>query len=218
MDAHPYFPNILLICEADGHILLFDIFVGCVVNTFEERGFHILHPQFQLIPTECHFTKDGLSFIVATEYGSVSIYGYDDRCFFVGTPVEQFLQKDFKGFVLGEDSMRALPTEGSEPKKDINSEPRGDLLSIRLQKHNHCIDIDPIELLRSINSKAERGSHQPDITLDKKYLLKIEHNLAESALQEQIYSKTFEEIDRIKQLVLFHERERQYLTVLNLTN
>ena len=92
------------------------------------------------------------------------------------------------------------------------------MLSIRLQKHSHCIDINPIELLRSINSKAERGNHQPDITLDKKYLLKIEHNLAESALQEQIYSKTFEEIDRIKQLVLFHERERQYLTVLNLTN
>lgn len=34
MDAHPYYPNILLICEADGHVLLFDIFIGCVVNTF----------------------------------------------------------------------------------------------------------------------------------------------------------------------------------------
>jgi len=66
MDAHPTYPNILLICEADGHVLLFDIFIGCVVNSFEERGYHILHPQFQLIPTECRFTKDGLSFLVAT--------------------------------------------------------------------------------------------------------------------------------------------------------
>ena len=54
-----------------------------------------MHPQFQLIPTECHFTKDGLSFIVATEYGSISIYGYDSKNFFVGAPVEQFLQSDF---------------------------------------------------------------------------------------------------------------------------
>lgn len=95
MDAHPYFPNILLIGESDGHILFLDIFVGCIVNTFEERGFHLLHPQFQLIPSECHFTKDGLSFIVATEYGSVSLYGYDSKCFYAGTPVEQFLMTDF---------------------------------------------------------------------------------------------------------------------------
>jgi hypothetical protein len=66
MDSHPYFPNILLICEAEGHIILFDLFLGCVVNVFEERGYHILHPQFRLIPSECQFSLDGLSFIVAT--------------------------------------------------------------------------------------------------------------------------------------------------------
>lgn len=100
MDPHPTFPNILLICEADGHILLFDIFVGCIVNTFEERGFHILYPQFQLIPTECHFTSDGLSFVVATEYGSISLYGYDDKSFYTMTPVEQFFQTDFEQFAI----------------------------------------------------------------------------------------------------------------------
>lgn len=46
----------------------------------------------------------------------------------------------------------------------------------------------------------------------------IEANVREAETEEQIYSKTFEEIDRVKQLVLFHERERQFLTVLNLTN
>ena len=95
MDAHPYYPNILLICEAEGNIILFDIFIGCVVNAFQERGYHILHPQFQLIPTECHFSKDGLSFIVATEYGSISIYGYDSKIFYTTAPTEQFLKTDF---------------------------------------------------------------------------------------------------------------------------
>jgi hypothetical protein len=108
MDAHPCYPNILLICEADGHILLFDIFLGCIVNTFEERGYHILHPQFQLIPTECHFTKDGLSFLIATEYGSVSLYGYDSKHFYTGSPVEQFLTTDFLPIQLEEGTMRAL--------------------------------------------------------------------------------------------------------------
>lgn len=35
MDAHPYYPNILLICEAEGNILLFDIFLGVVINLFQ---------------------------------------------------------------------------------------------------------------------------------------------------------------------------------------
>jgi bromodomain and WD repeat domain containing protein 1/3 len=95
MDAHPIYPNILLICEAEGHIILFDLFLGCIVNVFEERGYHILHPQFSLIPTECRFTQDGLSFIVSTEYGSVSLYGYDSKLFYALTPCEQFLETDF---------------------------------------------------------------------------------------------------------------------------
>jgi hypothetical protein len=37
-------------------------------------------------------------------------------------------------------------------------------------------------------------------------------------MADQRYAKTYEEIDRVKQLVLFHERERQYLIVHNLTN
>jgi hypothetical protein len=51
MDAHPHFPNILVICEAEGQIILFDIFLCVVVNVFEERGYHIMHSQFCLIPT-----------------------------------------------------------------------------------------------------------------------------------------------------------------------
>ena len=54
-----------------------------------------MHPQFNLIPTECRFSQDGLSFIVSSEYGSVSIYGYDSKMFFSLTPSEQFSIIDF---------------------------------------------------------------------------------------------------------------------------
>ena len=93
--------------------------MGCIVNTFEERGYHILHPHFHLIPTECHFTADGLSFLVATEYGSVSLYGYDSKAFFSTVPVEQFLPNDFEPFFLEDASMKVLPVSGEE---NINSE------------------------------------------------------------------------------------------------
>lgn len=66
MDSHPNYPNIILICEANGRIILFDIFLKCIVNIFEERGFHILHPQFNLIPGDCKFSQDGFSFLVST--------------------------------------------------------------------------------------------------------------------------------------------------------
>ena len=150
MDAHPYFPNILLICEADGHILLFDIFIGCIVNTFEERGYHVLHPQFQLIPTECHFNSDGLSFFVATEYGSLSLYGYDQKTFFAGSPVEQFLENDFAKFILDDRSLRPLPVDETLPREDINLASQGPLRNIRMEAHPHSIQIDPLLLLQCL--------------------------------------------------------------------
>lgn len=217
MDAHPTYPNILLICEADGHVLLFDIFIGCVVNTFEERGYHILHPQFQLIPTECRFTKDGLSFLVATQYGSVSLYGYDSKYFFTGAPVEQFLQTDFQQIDVDEASMKALPRD-SQALEDINNFPRGSLLNVRLEEHQNQIKVSPLELVQAINKRRVPEEHIPQIKIDQQFMQVIEANLREAETEEQIYSKTFEEIDRVKQLVLFHERERQFLTVLNLTN
>jgi hypothetical protein len=53
--------------------------------------------------------KDGLSFIVSSEYGSVSIYGYDIKKFYNLCPNEQFLITDFQKFTLDDHSMKALP-------------------------------------------------------------------------------------------------------------
>lgn len=91
-----------------------------------------MHPQFQLIPTECHFTKDGLSFIVATEYGSISIYGYDSKNFFVGAPVEQFLKSDFQQVQFEETSMKVLKRGDDLFEEDLNCRPRGELMNVRL--------------------------------------------------------------------------------------
>lgn len=34
LDAHPYYPNIVVICEGTGRIILFDIILKTVVNLF----------------------------------------------------------------------------------------------------------------------------------------------------------------------------------------
>ena len=193
MDAHPYYPNILLICQADGHILLFDMFIGCVVNTFQERGYHISHPQFQLIPTECRFTKDGLSFIVATQYGSISLYGYDDRVFFVGSPVEQFFKSDFEGFTIDPNTMKALAQNGDESGQDMNCYPRGSMMSLNHESHPFVIKINPTELLREM-SRMDSAEHIPQVRLDGGFMKKIGYNLREAELKEQLYSKTYEEV------------------------
>ena len=90
MDSHPIFSNVLLICDSFGKILLADIFENIILNMFEERAFHLSHPSFCLVPSECRFSQDGLSFLVATEYGNVSLYGYDIKNFYKTYPTEQF--------------------------------------------------------------------------------------------------------------------------------
>lgn len=90
LDAHPYYPNIVVICEGSGRILLFDFILKTVINVFELKGFHLLHPQYPLTPADCRFSKDGLSFVVSTESGTVSIFGYAIKSFYGLCPTEQF--------------------------------------------------------------------------------------------------------------------------------
>lgn len=160
MDAHPYYPNILLICEAEGHIILFDLFLTCIVNVFEERGYHILHPQFSLIPTECRFAQDGLTLIVGSEYGSVSLYGYDAKPFYSLCPSEQFLATDFKEFAIEDTSMKAVPLT-LDFRGDINDYPKGEVLNIRGQPHKHMIKIDVNSLLSYFNNLSPLNLHRP---------------------------------------------------------
>lgn len=66
MDAHPIYPNIVLVCEGTGRILILDFLLKSIINTFELRGYHLLHPQFFLNPGDCRFSKDGKYFVVST--------------------------------------------------------------------------------------------------------------------------------------------------------
>ena len=91
-------------------------------------------------------------------------------------------------------------------------------MNVRLHKHSHAIEVNPSQLLRSFRNSRPAEEHWPEVRLDSDFLMKIQQNYREIEAQEQMYSKVLEEIERMRQLVLFHERERQYLIVLNLTN
>lgn len=66
LDSHPFYPNIMAICDSYGKIMLTDIYENYIVNIFEERAFHLSHPSFCLVPSECRFSQDGLTLLVAT--------------------------------------------------------------------------------------------------------------------------------------------------------
>lgn len=98
MDSHPIFPNVMLICDGNGKILLADIYENIILNIFEERAFHLLYPEFCLSPSECRFSQDGMTFVVGTDYGNVSLYGYDLNDFYHIYPTEQFFESDHQSF------------------------------------------------------------------------------------------------------------------------
>ena len=109
-----------MFCDKSGKIFIVDIFLKTIVNMFEERGFHLQHPQFRLIPTECHFSKDGTSFILGTEYGTISIYGYDIPEFYKTSPDEQFLGSDYLPFHIHTETLRPIVANFGHDIRDIN--------------------------------------------------------------------------------------------------
>lgn len=66
MDTHPTYPNVAVICEGTGRILVIDFLLKTILNTFELKGFHLLYPYFSLNPGDCRFSKDGKYFVVST--------------------------------------------------------------------------------------------------------------------------------------------------------
>jgi hypothetical protein len=57
----------------------------------------------------------------------------------------------------------------------------------------------------------------PQIRIDDSFLAKMSYSLREGALLDLSYQKTYEEIENSKQVTLFHERERQFSKISNLT-
>ena len=69
------------------------------------------------------FSPDGLSFSVATFYGSFSIYGYGNRDLFVPTPVEQFFVKEYDDFDVEETTYRILDRVSGDELHTVDKGP-----------------------------------------------------------------------------------------------
>ena len=52
--------------------------------------------------------------------------------------------------------------------------------------------------------KNETSLHVPEIRIDPGFREKISHNLREFEVREQLFAKTYEEVENMKQIVLFH--------------
>lgn len=135
IDTHPTYQNIALICDSYGKLLLVDIFENFIINMFEERAYHLGHPNFCLVPAECRFSQDGYSFVIATEYGNVSLYGYDIKDFYNVTPVEQFFETDYENFEINPTTFN--PVLSLESNVDINELSKGALCNLRKQPYGN---------------------------------------------------------------------------------
>lgn len=60
---------------------------------------------------------------------------------------------------------------------DINDYPRGDVLNIRGQPHEHMINLNPSILLFYLNNQLEVSLHSPEIAIEPCFLQMIDHNL-----------------------------------------
>jgi len=57
---------------------------------------------------------------------------------------------------------------------DINDYPKGDVLNIRGQPHQHMINIDPSTLLFYLNNLSALTLHNPEIIIDISFLRMID--------------------------------------------
>lgn len=78
------------------------------MNCFVENCTHIGYPLFNASILDGRFSPDGLSFAVATYYGSFSVYGYGARDMYITTPVEQFFLNEYDDFEVEEITCRIL--------------------------------------------------------------------------------------------------------------
>ena len=155
LEFHPHYPNIMLIGDCYGKIILADIYLNSVVNIFEERGFHLGHPSFCVIPTECKFSQDGNFFLVSTEYGNVSLYGYDIKEFYDRIPIEQFFENDYETIEV--DPVSFKPMLNSEIPLDVNEMDRGRVKNIRLREYLNLMSLSMKEYKKSIDQEYERS-------------------------------------------------------------
>ena len=105
---------------------------------------------------------------MASEYGSVSIYGYDSRPFYQLNPTEQFLSTDFVEFRIEAETMRALAVS-IDFEGDINNHPRGLTLNIKGEAYPNQITVDREAVMKALFHPQDPIHHSSDPTILPEY-------------------------------------------------
>lgn len=109
------------------------------------------------MPSECRFSQDGLTLLVATEYGNFSIYGYDVKDFYQIYPTEQLFANDYEEFQI--DPKTYKPVLDVDAPIDINNLDSGELQNIRHHPYAHFDKINAVNFKKNIENKKEKSKH-----------------------------------------------------------
>ncbi|EAR90831.2 bromodomain protein (macronuclear) [Tetrahymena thermophila SB210] len=120
-EPHPTQENILLTADYAGQIIIYDVSLGCILNIFQERGYHIGYPNLEVPVLDGCWAPDGLKFVASTYYGSFSLYGYDCAEIYKTTPTEQFFANDTEIFIYSDNHVPLSTDDDVE----INTKSRG---------------------------------------------------------------------------------------------
>lgn len=93
--AHPSLSNIVLSCDYDGVIAMWNLQTASLLLRLKESGALLIRPEASLPILDCSFAPDGLSFVVSTYLGTFSLYGIGGTLDTYASPVEQFLSSDY---------------------------------------------------------------------------------------------------------------------------
>jgi hypothetical protein len=142
LEPHPHHENIALYCECSGKVVLLDILQCVILTVFNSRGFHLGHPNFSVEPVEGKWSPTGDIFVVSSEYGNISIYGYGAKDMYRICPVEQFYASDNEVFIY--DNNRVPVT--IDGQIDINNIDRGPICNVnnmpyQFRYHNDMEDL-----------------------------------------------------------------------------
>jgi len=95
IEVHPSLSHIILTCDYDGVIALWNLKTSSLITQFKESGALLIRPETSIPLLDCAFAPDGLSFVVSTYLGSISLYGIAGTLDTYATPVDQFLSTDY---------------------------------------------------------------------------------------------------------------------------
>ncbi|KRX10943.1 WD40-repeat-containing domain [Pseudocohnilembus persalinus] len=102
IEPHPLREEVVLSADESGQIAIWDIKMGVLLNTFQEKGYAMKWPQLDLPILDARFNPSGQQFAVCTSFGTLSIYGLGNSDFYKICPTEQFFASDTEPFAVQE--------------------------------------------------------------------------------------------------------------------